>query len=71
MQCVSGTALTCDAGYICLTGSNVPNPTDGIIGYICPAGHYCLAGAVVETPCDKGTYAPQTGLGNQAFGFCF
>ena len=48
----------------------MPNPTDGIIGYVCPAGHYCLAGAVIETPCDKGTYAPQTGLGRLSLLVC-
>ena len=64
--CVSlftGYSLPCDAGFICLTGSNLPNPTDGIKGYICPSGHYCLSGAVTETLCDIGTYAPSTGLG--------
>lgn len=59
----TGYSLPCDAGFICLTGSNVPNPTDGIIGYICPSGHYCLSGAVTQTLCDIGTYAPSTGLG--------
>ncbi|CAG2216507.1 unnamed protein product [Mytilus edulis] len=59
----NGHSLPCDAGFICMTGSNVASPTDGLIGYICPAGHYCLSGAVTETPCDIGTYAPSTGLG--------
>ncbi|ESO92001.1 hypothetical protein LOTGIDRAFT_79789, partial [Lottia gigantea] len=39
-------SIPCDAGYICLSGSNVPNPTGGIKGYICPTGHYCPQGAV-------------------------
>lgn len=56
-------SLPCSAGYICLTGSDVPNPTDGVKGYICPVGHYCTEGAVTETPCDRGTYAPSQGLG--------
>ena len=60
---IIGYSLPCDAGFICLEGSNVPNPTDGVIGYVCPTGHYCLSGAVTETPCDIGTYAPSTQLG--------
>ncbi|RUS80256.1 hypothetical protein EGW08_011985, partial [Elysia chlorotica] len=59
---MSGVSLPCDAGFICLTGSSLANPTDNVMGYICPYGHYCLTGAVVETPCDKGTYGPSTGL---------
>ncbi|CAH1789583.1 unnamed protein product [Owenia fusiformis] len=59
----NGISLPCSAGFICLIGSNVPNPTDTVKGYICPVGHKCLEGAVVETPCDKGTYQPQTGQG--------
>lgn len=59
----TGFSLLCDAGYICLTGSDVANPTDTVIGYICPAGYYCLEGAVVETACPRGQYQPQTGQG--------
>ena len=55
--------MPCDAGYICLGGSDVPRPTDNVIGYICPEGHYCLSAAVKETPCEKGYYAPAQGLG--------
>jgi hypothetical protein len=60
---LSGYSLPCAAGFICLAGSNVAKPTDGVKGYICPAGHYCLQGAVIERPCAKGTYAPSRGLG--------
>lgn len=58
---IAGFSLPCSAGYICLTGSDVPNPTDGVIGYACPAGFYCLEGNVQETPCSRGHYQPQTG----------
>lgn len=59
-----GYSLPCSAGFICLTGSDVSNPTDGVKGYICPTGHYCSEGAVKELPCNPGTYAPSVQLGN-------
>lgn len=58
-----GVSLPCSAGYICLQGSDIPNPADNVKGYICPVGHYCLEGAVKETKCDIGTYGPTEGLG--------
>ena len=59
----SGYSLECDAGYICMTGSSVPNPTDNVVGYVCPMGYYCPQGAVIEIPCAPGDYSPSTGLG--------
>lgn len=58
-----GVSLPCSAGYICLQGSDIPNPADNVKGFICPVGHYCLEGAVKETKCDIGTYGPTEGLG--------
>ncbi len=58
-----GNSLPCDAGYICTGKSDIPNPTNGIIGYICPIGHFCTSGGVTEQPCDRGTYTPFTGQG--------
>ena len=59
----AGISLPCEAGYICLKGSNTGTPADGVMGFICPAGHYCLAGAITAALCDKGTYGPKDGLG--------
>lgn len=62
-------SLPCSAGYICLQGSDIPNPADNVKGYICPVGHYCLEGAVKETKCDIGTYGPTEGLGKLEGGY--
>ena len=70
-HCLTGFSLPCDPGYICLTGSDVPNPTDHMIGYICPPGHYCIGGAVAETPCAKGDYQPEEGKGRVVFKLVF
>jgi hypothetical protein len=35
---------TCAAGYVCLSGAIIPNPTDGTTGYMCTPGNYCPAG---------------------------
>ena len=65
-----GYSLRCDAGYICLTGSHIPNPTDNVIGYVCPVGHYCPEGAVGELECDLGYYSPTTGAGTSEILVC-
>jgi len=62
---LTGYSLPCDAGYICLEGSDVAKPTNNIIGYVCPEGHYCPSGAVKEIQCLKGTYGPATALGKK------
>jgi hypothetical protein len=51
----------CQAGYVCLEGSTVSNPTDNIAGYICPQGAYCPAGTPQEIQCSPGTYNSLTG----------
>ncbi|XP_064629300.1 uncharacterized protein LOC135488587 [Lineus longissimus] len=56
-----GYSHPCSAGYICVLGSSVPNPSNTTKGYICPRGHYCLEGAVLETPCPLGTFGPALG----------
>ncbi len=38
----------CQAGYVCLEGSSMNKPTDGIVGYLCPPGSYCPAGITQE-----------------------
>ena len=50
------TAKKCQAGYICASGADKANPTDGIKGYICPVGHFCLSGAQRPEPCFFTTY---------------
>ena len=52
----------CERGYICTSGSDIPNPTDGAKGYICPAGSYCLAGATSSELCEVNTYQPSEGI---------
>jgi hypothetical protein len=32
----------CDKGFLCLGGSNRPEPTDGVSGKECPTGYYCI-----------------------------
>ncbi|XP_062329421.1 multiple epidermal growth factor-like domains protein 6 [Osmerus eperlanus] len=34
----------CTAGYLCVTGATVPNPTDNRTGSPCPPGWFCLLG---------------------------
>lgn len=35
---------SCDSGYYCDSESNVPAPTDGVMGDICPVNHFCESG---------------------------
>ncbi|XP_019605139.2 uncharacterized protein LOC109457001 [Rhinolophus sinicus] len=51
----------CDAGYICLGGSTVPSPSNGIHGYRCSPGFHCPPGAHSELPCEPGTFSPFSG----------
>lgn len=34
----------CFEGFLCIGGSTVPNPKDGVKGKLCDPGHYCLQG---------------------------
>ncbi|XP_041849947.1 neurogenic locus notch homolog protein 4-like [Melanotaenia boesemani] len=34
----------CAAGFLCLIGAKVPNPTDNITGSLCPSGVFCQQG---------------------------
>ena len=34
----------CAAGFLCLTGVKVPNPTDNKTGSLCPPGSFCQRG---------------------------
>ena len=61
----------CEAGYICLAGSNTPRPeflktANNANGYICPKGHYCEQGATSEKPCTAGTYLNRIGAKSSA-----
>ena len=51
----------CDAGYYCLGGSLVPNPTDGVKGGKCTPGNYCPRGSTNQVPCAAGTYETRAG----------
>uniref|UniRef100_A0A3Q3IVN5 Uncharacterized protein n=1 Tax=Monopterus albus TaxID=43700 RepID=A0A3Q3IVN5_MONAL len=35
---------SCAAGFLCLMGATMPNPTDNRTGSLCPPGIYCLQG---------------------------
>lgn len=35
---------TCAAGFLCVMGASVPNPTDNRTGSLCPAGSFCQQG---------------------------
>lgn len=50
----------CDAGYFCLRGAKVADPTDNITGGICPKGHYCPGGTYDPEKCPEGTYSNST-----------
>ncbi len=60
------TADECDAGFVCIEGSTVPDPKDGITGDFCPAGSYCTKGCGAPTnlacplSCPDGYYNPIT-----------
>ncbi len=62
-SCLTGISLPCKPGYVCIGGSDIPEPADDIIGYICPVGHFCREAAYTHEACVPGTYAPIQGLG--------
>lgn len=47
-------AANCSGGYLCIGGSDIPNPNDNIRGVICPIGYYCPPGALEKQKCPKG-----------------
>ena len=60
---IGTSAYYCYPGYLCISGSAVPNPTDGVKGRACTKGKYCVAGALSETSCAAGTYNPYDAQG--------
>ena len=65
--------VDCDAGYLCLGGATVSNPTDGTTGKLCEQGYYCGTGARYQVACGIGTYnptAPTTGSPNTTDAVC-
>ncbi|EDO40914.1 predicted protein, partial [Nematostella vectensis] len=50
----------CSAGFYCISGAKVPNPTDGVTGNVCPAGSYCPSKSQMHTPCPPGTFSNST-----------
>jgi hypothetical protein len=56
----------CDAGYVCVSGSNSSSPVDGVTGFICLVGHYCPAGSGQGTKCPLGTFSNTQGLHNSS-----
>ncbi|KAK2847209.1 hypothetical protein Q5P01_010208 [Channa striata] len=55
---------SCAAGFLCLMGATVPNPTDNKTGSLCPPGTFCqqgqqaVEGAVQPVLCPVGYYCP-------------
>ena len=62
----SSSGSSCAAGFYCLEGSTVPNPTDGVVGNVCPLGKFCVAGTKAPEDCPEGTYGQVAGLQNAA-----
>ena len=54
----------CDAGYVCVSGANNSQPTDGTTGYECIPGYYCPKGSDQGVKCPEGTFSNQYGLEN-------
>ncbi|XP_070551430.1 uncharacterized protein [Ptychodera flava] len=54
----------CDAGYVCVSGSNTSRPTDGATGYECLPGYYCPKGSDQGIKCPQGRFSNETGLEN-------
>ncbi|XP_077985305.1 uncharacterized protein LOC144439945 [Glandiceps talaboti] len=64
-QTINASAGPCDAGYYCVLGNNVSNPTPETtagIGGPCPAGYFCPEGTHTPSSCPNGTYSDQTHL---------
>ncbi len=53
---VNGTALECEAGFVCLSGASVATPLDNVTGYPCPVGHFCVGGALFPETCNPGSF---------------
>lgn len=59
----------CEAGYICVSGSNTPSPFAVIhtvgssLNGRCPPGYYCESGAETPLECPEGSYNPNPGQG--------
>ena len=57
---MNSSAGPCDAGYYCVSGVNISNPTvetTSGIGGPCPAGFFCPQGTHTPSPCPNGTYS--------------
>lgn len=56
----------CDAGFVCLAGATIPNPTDQELynGYQCGSGYFCPSGVTAPIPCPQGTYSTSETLGS-------
>lgn len=61
-EIIIGECPICPAGYVCLGGTILANPTDEAAhkGYACQPGYYCPAGSYEMTACAAGTYNEAT-----------
>ena len=53
--------MDCDGGYVCLGGSSIASPIDGVAGYLCPVGAFCPIGSTIEMECPVNTFNPDQG----------
>ena len=54
----------CNAGYVCISGAAVAQPTDSVTGHECQPGYYCPKGSDQGIKCPQGTFSNQTKLEN-------
>ena len=61
---IDGTTINsklCTQGYLCISGSTTPTPSDGTKGKRCDPGYYCLQGATSQVQWPAGSYEPRDG----------
>ena len=61
---IDGTTINpklCTQGYLCISGSTTPTPSDGTKGKRCDPGYYCLQGATSQIQWPAGSYEPRDG----------
>jgi len=60
----------CSPGFLCISGSQTPTPTDGTKGKKCDAGNYCQEGTTAQVQCPAGSYEPRKGTSSSTCQTC-